>query len=295
MSFYKKRQLLGLLIIIGLLMVLLAMGLPGLHLKAGINLYADQTAENVDTVSERGELDYTNWDTFIRVFSIIVNILLGIYIVVSLFSKKGRKQLLATLGVFVLLILLMFIVSALFSPVELAEEMFPSQIEEGEMEEIEEELGIPVEFDPTPKPWLLTIVLIVGAILLAGVVFFSLNTFSRQKSLDASQFTEIAKQAQSALEEIEAAKFSFNDIIIRCYAEMSLAIQTEKGIQRAKEMTTLEFEQELISSGFPARPVHELTRLFEQVRYGHREIGEIEKQKAVESLGDIIAFCKEPA
>lgn len=295
MSFSKKRQLVGLLIIIGLLMVSLATGLPGLKMKPGINLYVDQTAENVDAVLESGELDYSNWDNFIRVFSTIVNILLVIYIVISLFSKQGRKRLLGTLGVFVLLILLMIIVSALFSPVELPEEMFPSQIEEGEMDEFEEEIGIPVEFDPTPKPWLLPTIMIIGAILLAGVVFFSLSKFSRPKDLDASKFAEISNKAQAALEEIEATNLSFDDIIIRCYAEMSLALQTEKGIQRAKEMTTLEFEQVLIKGGFPARPVHDLTRLFEQVRYGHRELGEMEKQKAVESLGAIIAYCKEPA
>jgi phosphotransferase system glucose/maltose/N-acetylglucosamine-specific IIC component len=295
MSTDKKRELLGLLIVIGLLMVVLAAGLPGLQMKLGMNLYAQQDAEEVEDFSTSQELDVTNFEAFMRVFSAIVNILLAIYIVISLFSKAGRKRLLGTLGVFVLLILLMIFFSNTFTPYELTEEPPPAPADEGEPLEIEEETRTPVEFEPNPRPWLLTIVIIAGAILLAGIVFFSLSRFSRQKTPDAAQFEEIAEKAQSALEEIEAAKFSFEDIIIRCYADMSLALQAERGIQRGAEMTTFEFEQELIKDGFPARPVQQLTHLFEQVRYGHQDPGEKEKQAAVECLGDIIEFCKESA
>jgi hypothetical protein len=110
--------------------------------------------------------------------------------------------------------------------------------------------------------------------------------------LNSSQFDEIAEKARSALEDIESADFKFEDVIIRCYAEMSYVLQTQNGIKRPRAMTTFEFEQELIKTGIPARPVQQLTRLFEQVRYGHQDSGEKEKQMAVESLGEIIDFCK---
>jgi hypothetical protein len=76
---------------------------------------------------------------------------------------------------------------------------------------------------------------------------------------------------------------------------MSQTLQSEKGIQRGEAMTPYEFEQKLLARGFPARPIQQLTKLFEQVRYGRQQPGENEKQVAVESLGEIIAYCKERA
>lgn len=273
-------------------MVLLAISLPDLQLQPGDDLYAYQDAEQESGTSETQEPDYTAWENFMRVFSAVISILLVIYIVGSLFSKEGRKRLLGSVGLLILLALMMLVFSNVWSSGEPIEEVPVSEVDEGELEETEEVLGTAVEFDPEPKSWLLTLVIVSGAVLLAVIVFFLVNSFSDQGSQETLQFDELAEKAQSALEDIEADHINFEDIIIRCYADMSHALQTQTGIQRDQAMTTFEFEQELIRRGFPTQPVQQLTRLFEQVRYGHQETGEPEKQAAVESLGEIIDYCK---
>lgn len=277
--------------ITGLLMVILAISLPDLQMQMGGDLYARQDADqNEDFTS--AESDYTAFEIFMRVFSTIVIILLLIYIVSSLFSKEGRKRLLGSVAVFLLLALMMLIFSNVLSPMEQMEELPAPLAAEQKPIETEEATGTIVEFDPEPKSWLLVVMIVAGAVLLAVIVFSFVNKFPGQSAPGTSQYEEFAEKAQSALEDIESDKINFDDIIIRCYAEMSYALQTQTGIQRSEAMTTFEFEQELIKSGFPAQPVQQLTRLFEQVRYGHQQSGETEKHIAVKSLGEIVEFCK---
>lgn len=282
------------LAVTGLLIVLIAVALPGLQMKLGLDVYIPQETEAAEAGTDFQE-DNSNLQAFIRIFSAVMGVLLVIYIVVSLFSKHGRKQLLAALAVFALLALMMLYFANTFQPFDLPEEEVRPEAVEGEPEETEEDTRTPIEFEPEPRPWLLTAVIIAGAVALAGVVFYVLNRFSRPGAAGASPLDQIADRARAALDEIEAAELAFDDIIIRCYAEMSLALKEERGIQRARQMTTLEFEQELVRAGFPASPVRQLTRLFEQVRYGHQGSGEAEKRIAVQSLNEIIEFCKEPA
>ena len=94
---------------------------------------------------------------------------------------------------------------------------------------------------------------------------------------------------ECSIEEQQAAR---DPERLNCYAEMSQALQAEKGIRRAQAVTTHEFEKELLTKGFPGRPIQQLTRLFEQVRYGHQQLGDEAKQSAKESLREIIDFCR---
>jgi hypothetical protein len=73
---------------------------------------------------------------------------------------------------------------------------------------------------------------------------------------------------------------------------MSDILQQERGIQRSDTMTVREFEDALTSKGFPTVPVRDLSRLFEKVRYGQQEMGEEDEMTAVESLNEIIQFCR---
>ena len=291
MPFDKKRNLLILLIFTGLLMILLAVSLPDLQMRLGENLYAYQEV-NDSGVSESPELDPARWEMFMRIFSTVMQVLLVIYIVGSLFTKDGRRRLFSTAGVFIILFLMMMLFSNVMKPFDMPEEESISLVDEGEFREIEVTEGTPVEFEPEPRSWLMTVFIVIGAVVLAVGVFFLINRFSRPKFEGVTQFDEFADKAQSALDEIENAEVEISDVIIRYYAEMSEVLQEQSGIQRAKAMTSFEFEQELIKKGFPAKPVQQLTRLFEQVRYGHQQAGEIEKQIAVESLSEIIEFCR---
>jgi hypothetical protein len=149
------------------------------------------------------------------------------------------------------------------------------------------------EFAANPKSWMLILIIIGAAALIAMVTFNGLKSLFNRESMDDPELLEFADKAQAVLDDIEAAKINFDDVIIRCYAEMSQTLQTENGIQRAQAMTTHEFEQELLAKGFPAWPIQRLTQLFEQVRYSHRHPGENAKSAATESLREIIDFCRD--
>jgi hypothetical protein len=147
-------------------------------------------------------------------------------------------------------------------------------------------------FDANPKPWMLLLIISGIAVLLAVGAFFAMKFLSDRRSIERSAFLDFADNARTALEEIKEARIDFDDVIIRCYAEMSRTLQDEKGIHRAEAVTTNEFQQELLARGFPSRPVKRLTQLFEQVRYGRQQIMDNEKQVAVDCLGEIIDYCR---
>jgi len=102
---------------------------------------------------------------------------------------------------------------------------------------------------------------------------------------------KIAQQAQQALDALQSGG-DLRDTVIRCYYEMSRVLRIQRGIQRTKDMTPREFESTLETVGLPAEAVHQLTRLFETVRYGAQNIGENEEQQAIASLTAIVAACE---
>lgn len=288
----KKRNLFLLLILIGLLMVFLAVSLPDLQMRLGENLYARQEGLDDGGNLETQEPDNSRFELFMRIFSTVVQVFLIIYIISSLFSKEGRKRLFETVGVFIFLILMILFFRNVLDLNETTEEQPDSVIVEVEYEEIEEPPGTPVDFEPETGSWIVIAAILVGAGALAVFVFFIISTFSRPSNDLTMELDEFVDKAQSALNELSGAEIDFEDIIIRYYAEMNFTLQDQLGIERQKAMTTFEFEQQLINRGFPAKPVQQLTQLFEQVRYGHQQTGEIEKRLAVESLRQIIEYCR---
>jgi hypothetical protein len=97
-----------------------------------------------------------------------------------------------------------------------------------------------------------------------------------------------AEKARQALK----TGVDLKDVIIHCYRQMSLALQQEQGIERKDFMTTGEFENLLETAGIPHEPIHQLTRLFDAVRYGNWEPNTVDEQKAVECLESIILYSR---
>jgi hypothetical protein len=219
-------------------------------------------------------------------------ILLPVYIVIGLLSKEGRKKLLVDALIITLSLLFVMWLFNLNLPLMQPDEPLIPQPEFDSLPELDFDAVTPPTFEADPKPWMLILIMIGAAVLLAGGASLAVKYLSNRRSLEMSAYTDIADNARTALQEIKEAKIDFDDVIIRCYAEMSHALQAEYGIQRPQAMTTYEFERELVARGFPTRPVKRLTQLFEQVRYGRQEPMEHEKQAAVECLGEIIDCCR---
>jgi hypothetical protein len=73
---------------------------------------------------------------------------------------------------------------------------------------------------------------------------------------------------------------------------MSQALQKERGIEMEQTMTARDFESLLEARGIPRDPVHQLTQLFEGARYGHRQPGPDEEQKAFDCLNAIVQYSR---
>jgi hypothetical protein len=74
---------------------------------------------------------------------------------------------------------------------------------------------------------------------------------------------------------------------------MSLALQQEQKIEREAFMTTGEFERLLTARGVPGDPVHQLTQLFEAVRYGRWQPNSIDERRALHCLDAILEYSHE--
>jgi hypothetical protein len=65
-------------------------------------------------------------------------------------------------------------------------------------------------------------------------------------------------------------------------------LNRQRGITRKEGMTPREFERRLVELGLPPEPVTKLTRLFETVRYGAKDLGEVEEHQALAYLDAIV-------
>ncbi len=94
-------------------------------------------------------------------------------------------------------------------------------------------------------------------------------------------------EAERALQALKTGT-DLKDVIVHCYWQMTQVLKQEQGVEMEAGMTTREFERLLKARGVPPAPVHQLTLLFETVRYGHRSPGPDAERQAVDSLTAIV-------
>ncbi len=145
---------------------------------------------------------------------------------------------------------------------------------------------------PIPGPSETAVVLISAGISLVtlSVLGWALWLLWRRRKLDQSPNRLIAQQAQSALDALQAGG-NLKNTIMRCYYQMSAVINNQRGLLRSQAMTPHEFEEYLTTHGLPGEPIHQLTHLFEEVRYGSLEAGAPEEQAALNCLQAIVDAC----
>ncbi len=102
----------------------------------------------------------------------------------------------------------------------------------------------------------------------------------------------IAREARKTLDDLKAGA-DLKQGVIRCYFEMVKALAEYHNLHRSKTMTPREFEGYLAQAGFASGDIGRLSRLFEKVRYGGRDIGKKEEQEAVGCLETIIRYCED--
>jgi hypothetical protein len=101
----------------------------------------------------------------------------------------------------------------------------------------------------------------------------------------------VAREAERAIRALQTGS-DIQNVIVRCYLQMSQALQKERGIKREAAMTARDFERLLEARGIPHTPVHQLTRLFEAARYGRRSSGPEEEREALDCLNAIVRHSR---
>jgi hypothetical protein len=102
----------------------------------------------------------------------------------------------------------------------------------------------------------------------------------------------VGLEAEKAWQALKTGS-DLKNVIVKCYLQMSMALEQEQGIERQDFMTTGEFEKLLQAAGIPHEPIHQLTRLFDAVRYGNWQPNTADEQNAIQSLEAIMLYSRQ--
>lgn len=103
--------------------------------------------------------------------------------------------------------------------------------------------------------------------------------------------TAVGTAAGRAAERIETGSEDVDNEVYRAWREMTGPLEVE----RPETSTPREFADSAVEAGLEREDVDDLTRLFEDVRYGHRETTDVEERRAIEILRRIEAEYGEDA
>jgi hypothetical protein len=218
-------------------------------------------------------------------------VIIPIVLIGSIFSRRLRKELLRMLSWLVPLMLILLLIgenmkqnakpldSNALSPIA-------GNLAEGVVPTLE-----PPTFEPNVPDWMViagSIIIVSGITALAAWAGFAIWR-SRHPQLTSTQ--QLADEAQIALDSIQAGG-DLKNTVIRCYSEMSRVVKEQRGVARSESMTPSEFESRLTALGLPGDAVHQLTLVFQDVRYGNHQPGEREERQAIMCLSAIIDVCR---
>jgi hypothetical protein len=135
------------------------------------------------------------------------------------------------------------------------------------------------------------LVLIASILLVVAVLGLAVYFGRRWLAAKPAPMAQIAREAERARDEISSGH-GVEDAIIRTYRQMSRIVAEARELHRPAAATPREFEEFLVEKGIPAKPLADLTHLFEDVRYGGVAAGAAERQRAIDSLTAIAAACR---
>jgi hypothetical protein len=265
-------------------------------LAAGISRLEFQPGERFSLPkSEPGEIGETGRTEWVDNVLLIVRATLGLsllvmpfYIVYLIIFRQARRDLVLLLSQITIMAALLLLLMGVSTTGQFEEEL-EAEIGGGFGEELLPAAPL-AEFTADPPNWVVAIVGIILALVITGIVATFL--LSRKAKPDApGSISRLAEEAEEAIQDLYAGK-DLRQTIIRCYRDMSLVLSREQAITRSSGMTTHEFELILKEKGLPDQPVHELTSLFEDVRYGNVSPGEVEETRAIASLSAIITAIR---
>jgi hypothetical protein len=299
----KPDQRVTILIILGvtlLAMFVLAASLKGMKLSEGQHIPLDKLFPTTLSQSSESTPDVALIEKILQIISIILWAIVPFYIIYLILSPAARKQFLkdvARLIPFMILMLILF--NALDNMQKQAATPTPHgmAIPNGAVNLGTLAPSTDFKFDSNPPEWAVTMTVVIIGVIATGLLiggFYFFYRMRREKQESAAPLRKMGEEAQSAIDLIQGGG-DLRDVIIRSYLEMTRIVQENRNLHRSVSMTPSEFEAYLTGRGLPQDPVHNLTQLFEKVRYGAAKPGYQEESTAIASLTAIVNACRRPA
>lgn len=281
MTLGTKRIVLLFLSITLLSIILLSSSLSNLHLHDGRPFPSAGDSESVTAPAMALPSVSTYSNIFLRGLLALIFLILATDVFIRLMALVDIKQILRL----VLIILLLLALAVALPRITPGKPALSS--EESSNLTILPSSAYPTS--PLGKPpqeliWLILFIFIMG-VSLPAIKMLKRHLRSRRVKEQLLQEVEYAVNAMKSGED-------FTNVIMRCYLQMTCTLQEERGIKRNYNMTVREFEDLLESKGFPPVPVNQLSCLFEKARYGKKQTIIDDEKMAVESLNEIIQFCR---
>jgi hypothetical protein len=275
-----KRKTLIVLGLVTFIVMMIAASLPKLELQAGMPLPSLQHGQVIAPKNE-DEIVSISVNHFVVVLIAIMLVGAILYLTYKLLTGADRKFIVGLLS-YMLVICVIFSVlsSLLLRSSNSANYNSPLDVPIPTSEPV---VTSPLGPVPTPLLWLVGIGLLVISVLVGVWIFAS----SQAKPIDL-----VGSEAEKAWQALKTGS-DLKDVIMRCYLQMSLALNKTQGIERKDFMTTGEFENLLKAAGIPHEPIHQLTRLFDAVRYGNWQPNTADEQEAIQCLESIMLYCRE--
>lgn len=274
-------------------LLLLAASLESIEMDPGQPIQFRQLAP--DLVDEQvSDSSIQTIIAILRGMMLVFWVLLPGYIIYLIVSPTARKRLLRDLLAMLPILLLLYIFMQADNTQGTVFEDFRAPGDAVELGDIQGEGATVPEFNAEPSDLLVLITSIAIAVfvtLLLVAIVYSIYRSRNNERMKDQPLQKVEMEAQAAINAIEAGG-DFRSVIMRCYYEMSKAVSEHRSLMRSQDMTPHEFEVLLEGHGMPREPVHQLTQLFEQVRYGALNPGRTEERVAVNSLSAIIAACR---
>jgi hypothetical protein len=292
----KKPNKLQILILLGIAaaaIIILAAGLSGLKLHPGQPLFLLLLEKR----PELGQYEPLPGGEFllslVRGLIILLVLLIPVAVVLVIVFPKFRKRLLQRL-----LSTVLFVV-CLYALIRLRPDIFGTTEEMQTLNQATQSGQMPLiptgDLISEPPQWLTPVASLCLALpFTALLIGIATRLLSRRERRLKSPLGQLAQEAEEAIEQLRAGS-DLRNTVIRCYAEMIRVLTEQRGIKRRESMTTREFEEHLRALDLPNEPVKQLTRLFEDVRYGTLTPDEREEQRAIASLTAIVEACQSSA
>lgn len=225
-------------------------------------------------------------NTLMRGLLALLLVLFPLSVIFALFSKEGRRRLLTNI---LMIAMLLLILNRVQENQQQAREN-PQPEGQAASSELPGVQGEPLPPPPAPPSDQLVLIASV-AIVVFGValaVFLARRWLFPPRPTALVQIAAEADRARDAL----AAGGALEDVVVRSYRQMIKIVAEARELRRSPSATPREFEDTLAGAGLPYGPLDDLTKLFEQVRYGGLSAGPKERQAAIDSLTAIAAACR---